>query len=75
MFVESLFQSWVRTRQAAGADPDDTARRLMAWMEDDPYGFCHEMARDLATAFDKSGLAALRHRVHERLEALPQGWA
>jgi tetratricopeptide (TPR) repeat protein len=70
MFVESLFQGWVRARQAAGADPDETARRLIAWMEDDPYGFCHEMERDLAKALDRTGLAAFRHRVHERFEHL-----
>jgi hypothetical protein len=39
MFVDGLFRGWVKARQAAGADPDETARRLVAWMDDDPYPF------------------------------------
>ena len=29
MFVDGLFRGWVKARQAAGADPDETARRLL----------------------------------------------
>jgi hypothetical protein len=30
---------WIKARQAAGADPNETAIRLLAWMESDPYAF------------------------------------
>ncbi|MCL5884616.1 MAG: hypothetical protein M1377_04630, partial [Deltaproteobacteria bacterium] len=33
-FVEGLFRGWIKARQAAGANPDDTADRLLAWMDD-----------------------------------------
>src|SRR3989442_2919590 len=32
-FVASLFSGWTRARGAAGADPQDTACRLLAWMD------------------------------------------
>lgn len=50
MFVDGLFSGWVKARQAAGADPDETARRLVAWMDDDPCGFCHQLERDVVNA-------------------------
>ena len=33
-FVGDLFCAWIKARQAAGADPNDTAARLLAWMDD-----------------------------------------
>ena len=45
-FVGDLFQGWVEARQAAGADPNETAGRLLAWMDDDPYGYGRTRARN-----------------------------
>ena len=42
-FVHELFCGWIKARQAAGADPDGTATRLLAWMDDDRYGFCYQL--------------------------------
>ena len=39
MFVDDLYVGWIKARQAAGADPDETAAWLLARMEDDPSGF------------------------------------
>ena len=39
-FVDDLFCGWIKARQAANADPDDTATRLLARMDNDPYCFC-----------------------------------
>jgi hypothetical protein len=39
MFVVSLYCGWVRARQAASADADETASLLLGRMETDPYGF------------------------------------
>lgn len=47
-FVDELFCGWIKARQAAGADPDETATRLLAWMDDDPYGFCYQLEKDAA---------------------------
>lgn len=45
MFVAGLFRGWVKARQAAGADPDDTARRLQAGMDSDQYR-CRDQSSD-----------------------------
>jgi hypothetical protein len=35
-FVGELYCGWIKARQAAGADPTETARRLLEWMDDEP---------------------------------------
>lgn len=70
MFVGSLFCGWVRARQAAGADPDETARRLMAWMDSDTYGFCYQLERDLVKELDKRGLVAFERCMRERFDGI-----
>lgn len=71
-FVETLFVGWVKARNAAAADPDETASRLLAWMDDDPYGFCHGIEKELAKVLDRVGLATFARRVRERFETIPQ---
>jgi hypothetical protein len=68
-FVDELFCGWIKARQAAGADPDETATRLLAWMDDDPYGFCHGLEKDAAKVFNKAGLAAFEKQVRARFDA------
>jgi tetratricopeptide (TPR) repeat protein len=68
MFVAGLFRGWVKARQGAGADPDETACRLLAWMDGDTYGFCYQLERDLVKVLDKFGLAAFERRVRERFD-------
>ena len=70
MFVDGLFCGWVKARQAAGADPDETAHRLVAWMDSDTYGFCYQLERDLVKVLDKRGLAAIERRVRERFDGV-----
>ncbi len=69
-FVDELFCGWIKARQAAGADPDETATRLLAWMDDDPYGFCYEIEKDAAKVFNKAGLAAFEKQVRARFDAV-----
>ncbi len=70
MFVDGLFRGWVKARQAAGSDPDETARRLVGWMDDDAYGFCYQLERDLVKVLDKAGLAAFERRIRERFDGV-----
>jgi hypothetical protein len=70
MFVATLFCGWVNARQAGTADPEDTATRLLAWMDDDPFSFWHDLEKDLAEVLDGAGLAALARQVRARLDAL-----
>ena len=67
MFVEDLSCGWVKARQAAGTAPEETAARLLGWMDDDPYGFCYGLETRVASVLDKAGLAALVAQVRERL--------
>jgi hypothetical protein len=68
-FVGELYCGWIKARQAAGADPDETAARLLAWMEDDPYGFCSDLEKEAAKALNRAGLAAFVKRIRERFDA------
>src|SRR5258708_24745162 len=42
MFAGNLFRGWIQARQAAGANPGATAETLLAWMNNDEYGFSNE---------------------------------
>jgi uncharacterized protein DUF6880 len=69
MFVERLYCGWIKARQAAGMDRDETAKFLLARMDDDPYGFSSHIERDAVKAFDKDGLAAFEGHVRARFDA------
>lgn len=68
-YVGQLHCVWIKARQAAGADANETATRLLAWMEADPYGFCHNLERDAARVLTKTGLAALITQVRDHFDA------
>ena len=71
MLVENLFLEWIKSRQAAINDPDETAMLLLSWMEDDPYGFCHNLDRQVVKVLDKKGLDALVGQVRAKFESAP----
>lgn len=72
-FVGELHCAWIKARQAAGMAADDTAVRLLAWMDDDPYGFCGQLEKDVARALDKAGRAAFEKVIRARLTAAVTG--
>jgi hypothetical protein len=77
-FARDLICRWIKSRQAASADPRATASTLLAWMDNDRYAFCYQIEKDAAVAFDKAGLAAFEKHVRERFEAAssdPSNWA
>lgn len=69
MFVAGQFQGWIRARQAMRASPDETAARLLRWMDDDQFGFTLKLAADAARVLDRTGLAAFAGQVSARFEA------
>jgi len=75
MFVDSLFRGWIRARQAAGADPAQTAERLARWKEHDDYGFAHAIEREAVEVLDAEGLSAFAAAMRRRLERPPAGRA
>jgi hypothetical protein len=66
-FVQGLFCGWIRARQAAGADADETVEILLSWMDDDPYGFCYQIEQDALKALDRAGRRAFERSMRERL--------
>jgi hypothetical protein len=47
---------------------DETATRVLAWIEADSYGFCHHLESDAAKVLNKAGRTALITQVRERFE-------
>ena len=70
-FARDLICRWVKARQTMGADPNETAARVLAWMDDDPYAFCCQIEKDLTKAFNKAGRAAFEKLIGARFEAAP----
>ena len=68
-FVEGLYCTWVKARQAAGADPDQTVSLLLDRMENDPYGYAYQLEREAVKVLDKAGLAAFDRAVRTLFEA------
>jgi len=68
-FVKDLYCGWIQARQAAGADPEETATRLLVFMDRDQYGFSYRLERAATKAFNKFGLAAFERQVRTRFEA------
>jgi len=64
-----LFCDWIRARQAARADPGETAEVLLSWMENDDYGYCFHLESDAVKVLDRAGLAAFERAVRERPSA------
>ncbi len=69
MLVDGLYCGWIKARQAAKSDADETARLLLDHMENDPYGFAHTLELDAVKVMDKGGLAAFARRVRARFDA------
>lgn len=70
MLVDDLFRGWIEACQAANHDPDKTAKALLCWMEDDPYGFCHDLDREAVKVLDKKGLDAFARRIRSKFESV-----
>ncbi len=69
MLVSDLFRGWIKARQVAKANPDETAHMLLFWMEDDPYGFCHDLDHTAVQVLDKQGLEAFVRRIRIKFES------
>ena len=67
-FGGGLFCGWVTARQAAVADAADTVARLLAWMDNDQYGFCFGIEEDIASALDDAGRAACVAQIKRLLD-------
>ena len=68
-FADDLVGRWIHARQAAKADPDETAKLLLDRMDDDPYGFCNDAGKKAAEVLDRAGLQAFERQVRVRFDA------
>ena len=68
-FVDELYCGWIQARQANQADPDDTAKQLLTWIDQDDYGFCYRLEMDAVKVFNKANLAAFVNLVRARFDA------
>lgn len=71
-FARDLICRWIKARQAAGADPNETAATFLAWVDDDPYAFCYQIEKDVTKAFNKPGRVAFEKLVRKRFETAPK---
>ncbi|MCK5803524.1 MAG: hypothetical protein KAI66_11860 [Lentisphaeria bacterium] len=74
-FVEELYCGWIKARQAGGAAPDETASRLLTWIDQDDYCFCHYLEVGAVEVFDKTNLAAFVKQIRARFDAAGQASA
>jgi tetratricopeptide (TPR) repeat protein len=70
MLVDDLFRGWIKARQAGNDDPEQTAKSLLSWMEDDPYGYCYYLDREALKVLDKKGLDAFTRRIRFKFESV-----
>ena len=74
MFWDDLFCGWVKARQAAGRPAADTVRQILKWKENDHYGFCYNIEKDVAKILDTDAyemfVAHFRKAVEDGLAAL-----
>ena len=52
MFWDDLFCGWIKARQAAGRPAAETVRQILKWKENDRYGFCYDIEKDVAKILD-----------------------
>lgn len=72
-FVCDLFCDWIRARQAAGADPEETVRSLYSWIENDDYGYCYGLETVAVGVLDNRGLRALAQKARDVADASAEG--
>lgn len=71
-FVDDLVCGWIQARQADGANPNDTASRLLTWMDHDEFGLFFQVEKRAARVLDRGNLAALVTQIRARFDAAAQ---
>ncbi|MGD9326101.1 MAG: hypothetical protein PVG26_18905, partial [Desulfobacterales bacterium] len=68
MFFEDLFCAWIIARQKAKFDPAETVQNILNWMDNDDYGFCYEIERDMVKVLDKKSMKLFETAIESRFE-------
>ncbi len=68
MFFEDLFCAWINARQKAKYDPAETVQNILSWMDNDDYGFCYEIERDMVKVLNKKSMKLFETAIKSRFE-------
>ena len=68
MFFQDLFLSWIKARQKAGHTAEETVGDILNWMENDDYGFCYDMEKEVTKVLNKAGFLLFRQHFQDRFE-------
>lgn len=69
MFAQELFISWITARQEAGCSPNETVKHILRWMNNDDYGFCYDIEKDVAQVLDGKGFLLFRKHFEDQFES------
>ena len=68
MFFEDLFCAWINARQKAKYDPKETVRNILRWMDNDDYGFCYEIEKNVVKVLNKKSVRLFEGAIMSRFE-------
>jgi len=68
MFFGEVFVSWIKVRQKAKCDPGETVHQILQWMENDDYGFCYNIEKELVKVLNRQGLKIFTGIIKSRFE-------
>jgi tetratricopeptide (TPR) repeat protein len=68
MFFEDLFSAWINARQKAKYDSEETVRNILRWMDNDDYGFCYEIERNVVKVLNKKSVQLFEAAIMIRFE-------
>jgi len=68
MFFQDLFLSWIKARQKSGRVAKETVGEILSWMENDDYGFCYDIEKELAKVLNKAGFLIFRQHFQDRFK-------
>jgi tetratricopeptide (TPR) repeat protein len=68
MFFEDLFCAWINARQKAKYDLEETVQNILKWMDNDNYGFCYEIERDMVKVLNKESVKLFEAAILSRFE-------
>ena len=68
MFFEELFCAWINARQKAKYNSEETIQNILKWMDNDDYGFCYEIERNLVKVLNKKSVKLFESAIKSRFE-------
>ena len=68
MFFEDLFCAWINARQKAKYNSAETIQNILRWMDNDDYGFCYEIERNVVKVLNKKSMQLFEAAINSRFE-------